>query len=218
MPDPASLGIVSGARRQYRVSHPSTGGTPRPEVVRLRDGSLVTVRPVCEDDEIPLRVFLDGLCEEARRLRFFSGAIDTAKAAHWAADCGTGLCGLVAHDETGMIVGHAAYIVLEPTRAEVAVEVADHLHGRGLGTTLIERLAVIAERHGITHFVAEVLFENRAMLDVFQQGFDARVVRHEGPEERVEFLTSGWHLAHDRFGLGTSDQARPHTDEPIAQP
>jgi GNAT superfamily N-acetyltransferase len=111
----------------------------------------------------------------------------------------------VAHDETGMLVGHAVYTVLAPARAEVAVEVADHLHGRGLGTILIERLAVIAEQRGITHFVAEVLCENRAMLDVFRDGFDARAVRHDGPEERVEFLTSGWRLAHERFDPNTSE-------------
>ena len=171
----------------------------------MRDGSLVTIRPVCEGDETPLRIFLSGLCEEARRLRFFAGAIDTARAARWAAETDEGRCGLVAHDETGMIVGHAVYTVLAPTRAEVAVEVADHLHGRGLGTILIERLAVNAEQRGITHFVAEVLCENRAMLDVFRDGFDARAVRHEGPEERVEFLTSGWRLAHERFDPATSD-------------
>ena len=79
------------------------------------------------------------------------------------------------------------------------MEVADHLHGQGLGTILIERLAAVAEQRGITHFVAAVLAENRAMLEVFRDGFDARVIRHEGPEERVEFLTSGWRLARARF-------------------
>ena len=116
-----------------------------------------------------------------------------------------GRCGLVAHDETGAIVGHAVFIVLDATHAEVAVEVADHLHGRGLGTLLIERLAMIAEQRGITHFVAEVLCENRAMLDVFREGFDARVVHREGPEERVEFLTSGWRLARERFALNSRE-------------
>ena len=160
----------------------------------------MTVRPVCAGDETALRNFLAGLCSEARRLRFFSVATDTARAAHSAADTSTGHYGLVAHDENGMIVGHALYAQLDPTRAEVAVEVADRLHGRGLGTILIERLATVAEQRGITHFVAEVLCENRAMLDVFREGFDARVVHHDGPQERVEFLTSGWWLAHERFG------------------
>jgi len=171
----------------------------------LRDGSLVTIRQVAKDDETPLRVFLGDLGAEARRLRFFGGAIDTVKAAHWAADPVTDRCGLVAHDETGMIVGHAVYAPLDPKRAEVAVEVADHLHGRGLGTILIERLAVIAEQRGITHFVAEVLCENRAMLEVFREGFDARVVRHEGPQEQVEFLTSGWRVAHERFDRSATE-------------
>jgi L-amino acid N-acyltransferase YncA len=161
----------------------------------------VTVRPASTLDEPALRSFLAGLCLEARRLRFFTGAANTSKAAHWAASTGADRYGLVAHDETGVLVGHAAYIQLDEKRAEVAVEVADHLHGRGLGTILIERLAVIAEERGITHFVAEVLSENRAMLDVFREGFDARVVRHDGPQERVELLTSGWRLAHERFKL-----------------
>ncbi len=173
----------------------------RPELVQLRDGSLVTVRALRAGDETALRVFLHGLCAEARRLRFFGGGVDTDWAAHWAADMSGGRFGLVAHDETGAIVGHAVFIVLDATHAEVAVEIADHLHGRGLGTLLIERLAMIAEQRGITHFVAEVLCENRAMLDVFREGFDARVVHREGPEERVEFLTSGWRLARERFAL-----------------
>lgn len=169
------------------------------ELVRLHDGSRVTVRPATAADEPALRAFLTGLCLEARRLRFFSGAVDIGSAAHLAATTDARHYGLIAHDEEGVLVGHATYVKLDETRAEVAVEVADHLHGRSLGTILIERLAIVAEQRGITHFVAEVLSENRAMLDVFREGFDARVVRHEGPEERVEFLTSGWRLARERF-------------------
>jgi GNAT superfamily N-acetyltransferase len=180
---------------------PTSPDGDQPELVLLRDGSPVTVRALRAGDEAALRVFLRGLCAEARRLRFF-GVVDIERAAHSAADMKSGRYGLVAHDETGTIVGHALFVVLEdPTRAEVAVEVADHLHGRGLGTLLVERLAIVAEQRGITHFVAEVLSENRAMLDVFREGFDARVVHRDGPEERVEFLTSGWRLARERFAL-----------------
>ena len=169
------------------------------DLVRLRKGSCVWIRPVLPSDELALRLFLGELCPETLRLRFFSGAIDLGEAAHWATRPAAGLYGLVAQDEKGRIVGHAVYVRLAPERAEVAIEVADPLHGCGLGTILIERLAAIAEQGGITHFVAEVLSENRAMLDVFREGFDGRVVRHDGPQERVEFLTSGWRLAHQRF-------------------
>lgn len=172
------------------------------EVVRLRDGSSVTVREAIADDEPALLAFLSGLCLEAKRLRFFTGAPDLTGAAHLAAATGSDRCGLLAHDEAGVTVGHATFVELDRAHAEVAVEVADHLHGRGLGTIMIERLAKIAERRGITHFAAEVLHENRAMLDVFREGFDARVVGHDGPEERVELLTSSWRLASERFVQG----------------
>jgi acetate---CoA ligase (ADP-forming) len=172
---------------------------PEVELVQLRDGSSVTIRPSTAADEPALRVFLMGLCLEARRLRFFSGGIDIGSAAHLAATTDARHYGLIAHDEEGVLVGHATYAKLDETRAEVAVEIADHLHGRGLGTIVIERLAIIAEQNGITHFVAEVLRENGAMLDVFREGFDARVVREEGPDLEIEFLTVGWRLARERF-------------------
>jgi acetate---CoA ligase (ADP-forming) len=184
----------------------SANRPPAPELVKLRDGSSVTVRAVGQSDEAPLRAFLTELCADSLRLRFFNGGPNVAKAAHWAAGTPSDRYGLLAHDETGVLVAHAAYVKLDETRAEVAVEVADHLHGRGLGTILIERLAVVAEERGITRFVAEVLSENRAMLDVFREGFDGRVVRREGSEERVEFLTSGWHLAHERFAVKTTSK------------
>jgi acetate---CoA ligase (ADP-forming) len=175
-------------------TEPDTG-----ELLTLRDGSQVTVRQADAHDEPALCSFLEGLCPEARRMRFFSVACDMRRAAHWAARADQRHYGLVARDGTGAIVGHAAYIQLDDTRAEVAVEVADDLHGRGLGTLLIERLAMAAQRRGITHFEAVVLAENRVMLDVFRKGFDGRVVARDGTDRRVEFLTSAWRLAQRRF-------------------
>lgn len=182
------------------------------ELVRLRDGSQVTVRPAGARDEPALHSFLTGLCPEARRLRFFSGGADMTGAAHLAAATGARRFGLVVHDETGALIAHALYVQLDGTRAEVAVEVADHLHDRGLGTILIERLAGVAEQHGITHFLADVLPGNHAMLDVFRDGFDAHVALHEGVD-RVEFPTSSWRTASERFpaprdGRGKSTVAR----------
>jgi GNAT superfamily N-acetyltransferase len=162
----------------------------------------VTVRTVGEGDEAPLRVFLTDLCANSRRLRFFTGAADITQAARWAAGTPVDRYGLLAHDETGLLVAHAAYVQLSQTRAEVAVEVADRLHDRGLGTVLLERLASAAEQHGVTQFVAEVLPDNRMMLDVFQDGFDAHVTFNHGIE-MVEFPTSAWRLAHERFGSDT---------------
>jgi hypothetical protein len=54
----------------------------KPQLVRLRDGSNVTVRRAGPGDEAALRSFLSGLCLEAKRLRFFTGAADMNYAAH----------------------------------------------------------------------------------------------------------------------------------------
>jgi L-amino acid N-acyltransferase YncA len=168
---------------------------------RLRDGSHVTIRLSTAADEQALRGFLSGLSLEARRLRFFTGAVDVEQAAHLSAESGPDRLGLVALDERGAMLGHALYIRIGrsvPGRAEVAVEVGDAVHGLGLGTILVQRLAEIAESRGIATFLAEVLPDNEAMLDVFRDGFDAKV-RWRGGIERVEFPTSAWRLAHERY-------------------
>jgi acetate---CoA ligase (ADP-forming) len=164
----------------------------------MRNGSHVTIRAATAQDEPELCSFLANLSPEARRLRFFTGAADIGSAAHLAAAVGAGHYGLMAHDEAGVPIAHAIYIRLDQTRAEVAVEVADDLHGQGLGTLLIERLAARAETHGIKTFVAEVLPENHAMLDVFHNGFDGHSRFHAGTD-RVEFATASWRLAAGRF-------------------
>jgi hypothetical protein len=94
------------------------------KLVRLRDGSWVTVRAAGAGDEPALLVFLSELCLEARRMRFFTGAADIEYAAHLGAASGRDRLGLIVHDEGGRTVGHAAYVKLDEERAEVAVEVA----------------------------------------------------------------------------------------------
>lgn len=169
-----------------------------PSPATLRDGSTVLVRRSSADDEHALHEFLEGLCLEARRLRFFTGAVDLDEAARLTAASGPDRFGLIALDASGAIVGHALCILVDGDRAEVAVEIADSLHGQGLGTILVERLAELAERRGIARFVAEVLPDNSAMLDVFRDGFDASVA-WRGGVEAVEFPTSAWRLARERF-------------------
>lgn len=162
---------------------------------QMRDGRSVLVREVEPDDEAAIGTFLDGLSLTSRRMRFFSAAADLRAAAAWAASSdGEDHLGLVAL-LNGDVVAHAAYVRTEvPRQAEVAVEVADELHHLGLGTVLIRLLAQTAERHGIESFVAEVLPENRAMLDVFEDGFEPteRVTRDA---VLVEFPTAHWRAA-----------------------
>lgn len=207
--------IVVGASDAHASAWSAMAGGPSPrppstaqgaervaqgaERVALRDGSTVVIRLVEQEDEDALLAFLDGLCLDSRRMRFFTGAADLTGAAHWAAVSNARHGGIVAHDEEGELVGHAAYALIETDSAEVAVEVSDRLHSRGLGTILIELLAQRAEAAGVRRFVAEVLPENSLMLAVFRDGFDAKVSFDRGTET-VEFPTSAWRLARRRFG------------------
>lgn len=63
----------------------------------------------------------------------------------------------------------------------------DAFQGKGLGTLLLERLALIAAKRGVRRFQAFVLAENKQMLSVFMEsGFRVRAHR-EGGEVEVEF-------------------------------
>ncbi len=53
------------------------------------------------------------------------------------------------------------------TVAEVAFVVVDAYQHQGIATMLLQHLANTARSFGISHFTAEVLAENRAMLSVF---------------------------------------------------
>ena len=53
--------------------------------------------------------------------------------------------------------------------AEVAVAVADSWQGNGVATALLDRLAERARAEGIRRFSAEILAENRPMLELIEE-------------------------------------------------
>ncbi|GFG76253.1 GNAT family N-acetyltransferase [Mycobacterium botniense] len=64
----------------------------------------------------------------------------------------------------------ANYVVCgKPDTAEVAVVVAHDDQLRGVGTTLLRRLAQIAHHHGIRHLVADVLASNHLIFTVLAE-------------------------------------------------
>src|ERR1019366_3400703 len=69
---------------------------------------------------------------------------------------------------SGEIVGVARYDRIGE-QAEVAFNVSDPHHGRGLGSVLLEHLAAAARERGIHRFVADVLPQNRKMVAVFRE-------------------------------------------------
>ncbi|HET9290619.1 MAG TPA: GNAT family N-acetyltransferase, partial [Actinomycetes bacterium] len=171
--------------------------------VVLRDGSTVHVRPARLADAPEIERLLKGLSDRSRWLRFFSGYPNLAKAVQWATEVDyERRYGLVATSGAeARVVGHAGF-ERQPDhadRAEVAMEIADALQGKGLGTILLGQLAEAANQLGIQVLDAEVLAENHQMVKVFRDcGFPVKT--HSLPGVLlIEFPTSLSPAALERF-------------------
>jgi acetyl coenzyme A synthetase (ADP forming)-like protein len=147
--------------------------------VLMRDGSVATLRPVSSADREALLAFLTRLSPESLTKRYFAGTPPKQAVEQLLrpASPSEHLVLLVCTGEPGaeQIIAVGEYTREEPggDTAEVAFLVADAYQGRGLGTALLERLALIAARQGIRSFRAYTQARNRRMLEVFRQsGFD----------------------------------------------
>jgi len=160
------------------------------ELVELRDGSHVRIRPIRPTDKALLVRAFDKLGPGSRYRRFL-GYKKELTVAELAA-----LTEVDHHDhealgaidpETGEGVGVARYVRLPERRetAEAAVTVVDAWQGRGLGTALMQRLAARAREEGIREFTATLLSDNRAMLSVFRRLGVLRVVR-DGEVKQID--------------------------------
>jgi acetate---CoA ligase (ADP-forming) len=171
--------------------------------VVLRDGSTVHVRPARPTDAPEIERLLKGLSDRSRWLRFFSGFPNLGKAVQWATEVDyERRYGLVATSGAdGRVVGHAGFERQpdHPDRAEVAMEIADDMQGKGLGTILLGQLAEAANHLGVHVLDAEVLAENHKMVKVFRDsGFPVKT--HSLPGVLlIEFPTSLSPEALERF-------------------
>src|SRR5215212_196403 len=154
----------------------------QPVDVALRDGSTVRVREVRAGDVDGLRALLAGMSDNSRWLRFLSAGANLDRAAAAGADPRDGAGLVVTAGSPERIVAHAMYAKEAPERAELAFEVADDWHGRGIATILLAHLAGVASAAGVRTFVAYVHPSNRRMIGVFRDsGFPVEV--HSSPGE-----------------------------------
>lgn len=137
--------------------------------VVLRDGSTIHLRPIRPDDGPRLLGLYQKLSEASLYFRFFVvPAPDRLKAEYLAHVDYENQFALVAESGDEIVaVGRFYRMPQAPDRAEVAFTIADSLHGHGMGTRLLERLAEIALARGIRWFEADVLQANQKMMDVF---------------------------------------------------
>lgn len=137
--------------------------------VVLRHGRTLRLRPVRPEDTEALLHFFRELSPDSLQSRFFnartpeSALKDTPVDVDYEDDFG------VVAEVGGEIVGVAHYYRSRgnPKIAEVAFTIADRAQGTGIGTRMLEKLADVARTKHIEYFFADVLAENRKMIDVF---------------------------------------------------
>lgn len=157
--------------------------------VVLRDGATARLRPITPEDAAGLQDMHAHQSESSIYLRYFTYKselsqkdldrfthVDHRDRVALVIVRGDRLLGVGRYDRYG-----------DSDAAEVAFNISDASQGQGLGSILMEHLAVAARENGIRRFTAEVLPENRKMLSVFQDsGFE--VTRHfEDGVVAVEF-------------------------------
>ncbi|MFI5708317.1 GNAT family N-acetyltransferase [Kribbella sp. NPDC051620] len=133
------------------------------------DGSVVHLRPIARDDEPALKAINHRVSDRSIYLRFF-GVSRLAADEHTRhlvdSDPADRQVALVAEVD-GAVAGVASYELISAGEAEMAFLVDDSMHGRGLGTLLLEQLAAVARERGVKTLRAETLAENAPMLRVF---------------------------------------------------
>lgn len=137
--------------------------------VVLRDGATAHLRPVVPTDRDALEKMYAGQSERTIYLRFFAPkphlsekelvrftTVDHQQRVALVLMLGEEMLGIGRFDR-----------IQDQQEAEVAFMISDAHQGRGIGSILLEHLAAAAKELGITRFAAEVLPQNRAMLNVF---------------------------------------------------
>lgn len=151
--------------------------------VVLRDGSTTHVRPIRPTDADALQAFHVAQSERSTYLRFFATLTrlperDLARFTRVDHDDRVALVAVTADEQ---IIGVARYDRVGPDEAEVAFNIADAHHGRGLGSVLLEHLAAAARERGVRRFTADVLPQNGKMIGVFREaGYAVRQSIEDG--------------------------------------
>lgn len=141
--------------------------------VPLRDGSTVRIRPVRPEDLEGIHALFEGLSVDSNRMRFHGirhpslTELKRYVEVDYADEFGL-VVETEAPSEGRSIQALASYVKTEQSCAEFAIAVGDPMHGKGIGSILIEHLSEAAAAAGIGTFQAEILSSNKAMLEVIQ--------------------------------------------------
>lgn len=142
----------------------------------LLDGRIIHIRALKSTDRDNILDIWQHLSSQSRYYRFFSPKkflTDKELDYYTNIDYKTHLALLALIPETNgeNPVGVGRYIAIDkkkPHQAEVAFIVEDQFHNLGIATILLKHLMKLAKDRGITEFVAFILNENKAMIEVLE--------------------------------------------------
>ena len=139
------------------------------QVVVLRNGASVRLRPIHPDDAPRLMALCHRLSPRTVYQRFFSARrLRPEEADAFANVDYRERMAVVAEVDTGQeldLIGVARYgPAEEAATADIGLVVEDGWQGLGLGAMLLEEILQAGARQGIRHFRADVLTENRRAL------------------------------------------------------
>jgi len=140
-----------------------------------RTGLDLLLRPVKMNDEHLLKDFFYALSNDSMYRRFISTRTDMHHerlqpfvVINYTREMV--ILAVVGHQEQEMIVGMAQYVIDEVTHtADVAFVVRDDHQAKGIGATLLSYVTYLAKKSGLLGFTAQVLMENRQMLQLFEK-------------------------------------------------
>jgi acyl-CoA synthetase (NDP forming)/GNAT superfamily N-acetyltransferase len=180
------------------------------------DGGIISIRPITSGDRRAITRLYTDAAPENLRLRFFAipgPSTLTAEIDRLCRPESDRFLALLAYEGDRLVGVASCERTGDGPRAEFAVFVADHDHGRGIGTQLLEHLTVRAHRLGVTELVGEVLPANRGMLrvahDLSPQAwarFDRGIV---DVSLRIGDDEQGWQAVDDRDRIAEQASLQP---------
>jgi GNAT superfamily N-acetyltransferase len=180
---------------------------PAPDVIQLRDGARLVVRPIEAADADALVALHARLSADTIYRRYFGVRphLSPTEVERFTRVDGRARFALVALQATDL-VAVARYEGRPGDRsAELAVVVDDGLQHRGVGRLMLERLADVAREAGIESLVADVLAGNAAMLALLRTLGLPRRTETDG--DTVTVLVD---LSPAELPAGRRDRARRH--------
>ncbi len=135
----------------------------------LRDGRTAHIRPIEPSDAELLVEFYGRVSDESKYYRFFSPMPKLSEkdiARFTQVDHVNRVAFIVLLG--GRMIAVGRYDVVRPGEAEVAFLVEDEHQGRGIAQLLLEHLAQAGRERGVERFLAEVLPDNRKMINTFR--------------------------------------------------